>query len=71
MNRKELSKLYFDATVRMRYYVTAFYDENMHTEEGEPIDDLDEINQAILELRQATNIELDLVREASKEFKQK
>ena len=71
MNRKELSKLYFDATVRMHYYVTAFYDEGMHTEEGEPIGDLDEINQAILELRQATNIELDLVREASKEFKLK
>lgn len=55
----------------MRYYVTAFYDESIHTEEGEPVDDLDEINHAILELRQATNIELDLIREASKEFKQK
>jgi len=55
----------------MRQYVTAFYDEYMHTEEGEPISDLDRINQAILELRQAMNIELDLIREASKEFKQK
>tara|TARA_R110002049_G_scaffold71056_2_gene183246 strand:- start:1309 stop:1524 length:216 start_codon:yes stop_codon:yes gene_type:complete len=71
MNRNKLSKLYFDATARMRYYVTAFYDESIHTEEGEPVDDLDEINHAILELRQATNIELDLIREASKEFKQK
>ena len=71
MDQKELSKLYFDATVRMRQYVTAFYDEYMHTDKGDPISNLDRINQAILELRQAMNIELDLIREASKEFKQK
>ena len=67
MNQNELSKLYFDASSRMRQYVTAFYDEFMHTEEGNPINDLDEINRAILELRQSMNIELDLIREAVKE----
>ena len=67
MNRNELSKLYFDASSRMRHYVTAFYDEFMHTEEGNPVNDLDEINRAILELRQSMNIELDLIREAVKE----
>jgi hypothetical protein len=51
----------------MCHYVTAFYDEFMHTEEGNPINDLDEINRAILELRQSMNIELDLIREAVKE----
>jgi cell division FtsZ-interacting protein ZapD len=51
----------------MREHVTAFYDEFMHTEEGEPIRDKDKINRAILELRQAMNIELDLIREAAKE----
>ena len=40
----------------------------MHTEEGEPVESLEEINKAILELRQSTNIELDLVREAVKEY---
>ena len=68
MNQNELSKIYFDASQRMRYYVTAFYDESMHTEEGEPVESLEEINKAILELRQSTNIELDLVREAVKEY---
>ena len=52
----------------MHQYVTAFYDEYMHTEDGEPISDIDQINRAILELRQAMNIELDLIRELSKEY---
>ena len=68
MNQNKLSKLYFDASQRMRHYVTAFYDESMHTDEGEPVESLDEVNQAILELRQCTNIELDLIREAVKEY---
>tara|TARA_R100000773_G_scaffold43580_1_gene42361 strand:- start:37 stop:204 length:168 start_codon:yes stop_codon:yes gene_type:complete len=52
----------------MREHVTAFYDEFMHDEEGSPITDTDKINRAILDLRQAMNIELDLVREAAKEI---
>jgi len=67
MNQTDLSKSYFNACERMHQYVTAFYDEYMHTEEGEPISDIDGINKAILELRKAMNIELDLIRELSKE----
>tara|TARA_R110002050_G_scaffold19216_2_gene55406 strand:+ start:1060 stop:1224 length:165 start_codon:yes stop_codon:yes gene_type:complete len=52
----------------MRHYVTAFYDESMHTDEGEPVESLEEVNKAILDLRQSTNIELDLIREAVKEY---
>ena len=70
MNQEELSEQYYDASHRMRWYVTAFYDEFMHTEDGEPIADKDKINRAILELRQAMNIELDLIREAAKEYKE-
>jgi len=51
----------------MREHITAYYDEFMHDEDGEPITDTDKINRAILELRQAMNIELDLIREAAKE----
>tara|TARA_R110000787_G_scaffold24066_3_gene68580 strand:- start:504 stop:668 length:165 start_codon:yes stop_codon:yes gene_type:complete len=54
----------------MHGYVTAFYDEHIHTEDGEPISDIDAINKAILELRQAMNIEIDLIRELSKEHKE-
>ena len=68
MNQPDLSKSYFNACERMHQYVTAFYDEYMHTEDGEPISDIEQINRAILELRQAMNIELDLIRELSKEY---
>jgi|TARA_R110000851_G_scaffold51635_1_gene122521 hypothetical protein len=54
----------------MHEYVTDFYDGYMHTEDGEPISDLDQINKAVLELRQAMNIEIDLIRELSKEHKE-
>lgn len=67
MTENELSEQYCDACVRMRWYITAFYDEFMHDEDGEPIIDKDKINRAILNLRQAMNIELDLIREAAKE----
>ena len=67
MNQSGLSETYYSACERMHSYVSAFYDEFMHTEEGNPINDLDEINRAILELRQSMNIELDLIREAVKE----
>jgi hypothetical protein len=70
MIQKKLSEQYYDASYRMHGYVTAFYDEFMHTEDGEPITDKDKINRAILELRQAMNIELDLIREAAKEYKE-
>jgi len=52
----------------MRFYVTAFYDEFMHTDEGEPISDAEGITKAILELRQSMNIEIDLIREIAKEY---
>ena len=68
MNQNELSEQYCWACIRMREYVTAFYDEFMHDEDGEPISDKDKINRAILELRQAMNIELDLIRESAKEY---
>ena len=68
MTKDELSWQYCGAWVRLREHVTAFYDEFMHDEGGEPITDTDKINRAILELRQAMNIELDLIREAAKEM---
>jgi len=51
----------------MHQYVTAFYDECMHDDKGEPINDLEYINKGIAELRQSMNIEIDLIRELSKE----
>ena len=68
MTKNELSEQYCKACVRMREHITAFYDEFMHDEEGSPITDTDKINRAILDLRQAMNIELDLIREAAKEI---
>ena len=52
----------------MHSYVAAFYDEFMHTEEGEPISNPEDIAKAILTLRQSMNIEIDLVREVAKEY---
>ena len=37
MNQTGLSETYYSACERMHSYVAAFYDEFMHTEEGEPI----------------------------------
>ena len=68
MNQTGLSETYYSACARMHEYVAAYYDEFMHDEDGEPITDTDKINRAILELRQAMNIELDLIREAAKEI---
>lgn len=67
MNQTDLSKSYFNACERMHQYVTAFYDECMHDAKGEPINDLEYINKGIAELRQSMNIEIDLIRELSKE----
>jgi cell division FtsZ-interacting protein ZapD len=67
MNQNGLSEAYYNACARMHEYVTAFYDEYMHTDEGQPVSDLETINKAIAELRQSMNIELDLIRELSKE----
>lgn len=67
MNQTDLSKSYFNACERMHQYVTAFYDEYMHNDSGLPISDIESINKAIVDLRQSTNIELDLIRELSKE----
>ena len=52
----------------MHTYVTAFYDEFMHTENGEPISNSEEIAKAIFTLRQSMNLEIDLVRELAKEY---
>ena len=68
MNQNELSQTYFDACIRMRFYVTSFYDEFLHNDEGEPINDTEGITKSILELRQAMNIEIDLIREVAKEY---
>ena len=68
MTKDELSWQNCKVCVRMRQHITAYYDEFMHDEDGEPITDTDKINRAILELRQAMNIELDLIREAAKEM---
>tara|TARA_R110002012_G_C11519574_1_gene599304 strand:+ start:226 stop:396 length:171 start_codon:yes stop_codon:yes gene_type:complete len=52
----------------MHFYVTSFYDEFLHNDEGEPINDTEGITKSILELRQAMNIEIDLIREVAKEY---
>tara|TARA_R110002020_G_scaffold419094_1_gene628335 strand:+ start:210 stop:380 length:171 start_codon:yes stop_codon:yes gene_type:complete len=52
----------------MHSYVSAFYDEFMHTEDGEPISNPEQIAKAIFTLRQSMNIEIDLVRELAKEY---
>ena len=68
MTKDELSWQYCKACVRMREHITAYYDEFMHDEDGEAITDTVKINRAVLELRQAMNIELELIREAAKEM---
>jgi len=68
MNQSGLSETYYSACERMHTYVTAFYDEFMHTEDGKPISDPEEIAKAIFSLRQSMNLEIDLVRELAKEY---
>jgi len=68
MNQSGLSETYYSACERMHTYVTAFYDEFMHTEDGEPISNPEEIAKAIFTLRQSMNLEIDLVRELAKEY---
>ena len=68
MNHTGLSETYYNACERMHSYVSAFYDEFIHTEDGEPISNPEEIAKAIFTLRQSMNIEIDVVRELAKEY---
>ena len=68
MKQSGLSEMYYNACERMHRYVAAYYDESMHNESGEPISNIDDINKGVSELRQAMNIEIDLIREVSKEY---
>jgi|TARA_B110000444_G_C18806960_1_gene580514 hypothetical protein len=52
----------------MHGYVTAFYDEFMHTDEGQPINNPEDIAKAIFTLRQSMNLEIDFIREIAKEY---
>ena len=68
MNQNGLSEAYYNACARMHGYVTAFYDEFMHTDEGQPINNPEDIAKAIFTLRQSMNLEIDFIREIAKEY---
>jgi len=67
MERSDLSERYFEAFERMHYNLSEIL-EMLHDENGEPIDDPETVSDIVVTLRQYLNLEMDLIKELSKEF---
>jgi hypothetical protein len=62
----DLSKTYADACGRMHQAATDLY-ERLHTNDGDPKDNLEHVLTAVNEYKRWVLIEVDLVREACRE----
>lgn len=67
MEKFDLSERYFEAFERMHYNLSEIL-EMLHTEDGDPISDPEVVGDIVITLRQYLNLEMDLIRELSKEF---
>tara|TARA_R100001198_G_C5210013_1_gene195755 strand:+ start:856 stop:1071 length:216 start_codon:yes stop_codon:yes gene_type:complete len=67
MDKNELSERYFDAFDRM-YYNLSEVVEMLHDEEGDPISDPEIVGNIVTTLKQYIALEMDLIKELSKEY---
>ena len=67
MDKNELSERYFDTFDRM-YYNLSEVVEMLHDEEGDPISDPEVVGDIVTTLKQYIALEMDLIKELSKEY---
>ena len=67
MERSELSERYFEAFERMHYNLSEIL-EMLHDDNGDAINDPEIVSDVVVTLRQYLNLEMDLIKELSKEF---
>lgn len=67
MERSDLSERYFEAFERMHYNLSEIL-EMLHDDNGDAINDPEIVSDIVVTLRQYLNLEMDLIKELSKEF---
>ncbi len=67
MERSDLSERYFEAFERMHYNLSEIL-EMLHDDNGDAINDPETVSDIVVTLRQYLNLEMDLIKELSKEF---
>jgi len=67
MERSDLSERYFEAFERMHHNLSEIL-EMLHDDNGDAIDDPNVVSDIVVTLRQYLNLEMDLIKELSKEF---
>jgi len=67
MEKKELSRMYHVACTRVHAEMDSLYDK-LHTDEGDPVESIEQVGQVMYGLITRIGIELDLIKEAVKEY---
>ena len=67
MNNNKVSETYFTACERIQDAADMLY-ESLHNDEGNAVTEFNEVLNKIKDFRDWVNIEIDLVREACKEY---
>ena len=67
MNKNKVSETYFIACERIHDAADMLY-ESLHNDDGNAVTDFNEVLNKIKDFRDWVNIEIDLVREACKEY---
>jgi len=67
MNNKKVSETYFHACERIHDAADMLY-ESLHNDDGNAVTEFNEVLNKIKDFRDWVNIEIDLVREACKEY---
>ena len=67
MNNNKVSETYFTACERIHDAADMLY-ESLHNDEGNAVTEFNEVFKIIKDIRDCVNIEIDLVREACKEY---
>ena len=67
MNKNKVSETYFTACERIHDAADMLY-ESLHNDEGNAVTEFNEVLNKIKDFRDWVNIEIDLVREACKEY---
>lgn len=67
MDRDELSRMYHLACSRVHSEMDAIY-EKLHDQKGNPVDSIEQVGQVMYGLMTRIGVELDLIKEAVKEY---
>jgi len=67
MSKQELSRMYHIACTRVHAEMDSLY-EKLHDRNGEPVESIEQVGQVMYGLLTRINVELDLIKEAVKEY---